>query len=92
MSTGANLGHFPFDWPGQSDQSVIKWNTRVLRTGSGQNDPAHGSEPLSSPAPFGQSVGTWRVAVQKIYARALDFAKCIEYLTIWFIERAPVKK
>ena len=31
--------------PDRSDQSVLlKWNARVLRTGSGQNDPAHGSK------------------------------------------------
>ena len=30
-----------------------------LRTGSGQNGPAYGSEPLSSPAPVGQSAGIW---------------------------------
>ena len=29
-----------------TDQSVLKRNARVLRTGSGQNGPAHGSEPL----------------------------------------------
>ena len=37
------LGRFPFAKSVRSDQ---KWNARVLRTGSGQNDPAHGSEPL----------------------------------------------
>ena len=36
-----------------SHQSVLKWNARVLRTGSGQNDPARGSVPLSSPALVG---------------------------------------
>ena len=39
----------------RSDRSVLKWNVRVLRTGSGQNAPAHGymhgSEPLGSPVP-----------------------------------------
>ena len=44
-------------WP--ADQSVLKWNARVLRTGYGQNGHAHGSEPLSSPAPDGQSAGIW---------------------------------
>ena len=29
---------------------ILKWNSWVLRTGSDQNGPAHGSEPLSSPA------------------------------------------
>ena len=32
-------------WP---DQSVLNWKARVLRTGSVQNGPAHGREPLSS--------------------------------------------
>ena len=36
-------GRFPFVRSVRSDQSVPKWNARVLRTGSGQNDPAHGS-------------------------------------------------
>ena len=42
--------------------SVLKWSAHVLRTSSGQNGPAHGSEPLSSPAPVGQSAGKelWR--------------------------------
>ena len=35
----------------------FKRNARVLRTGSRQNGPAHGSEPLSSPASVGQSAG-----------------------------------
>ena len=36
-----------------SNQSVLKWNARVLRTGYGQNAPAHGPEPLSYPALVG---------------------------------------
>ena len=32
---------FPFVRSDRSDQSVFKWNARVLRTGSGQNGPAH---------------------------------------------------
>ena len=59
---------------GRSDHSVPKWNARVLRTGSGQNVHARGSEPLSSPAPVGQSAGIWRVAAGQMYARALDFS------------------
>ena len=43
-------------------------------TGSGQNTPAHGSEPLSSPAPVGQSAGIWRVVAGKMYARALGLS------------------
>ena len=35
------LGRFPLVGSGWSDQSVLKWNARVLRTGSGQNDPAN---------------------------------------------------
>ena len=33
----------------------------VLRTGSGRNGPAHGSQTLSYPALVGQSAGIWRV-------------------------------
>ena len=59
---------------GRSNLSILKWNARVLRTGSGRNGPAHGSEPLSSPAPVGQlqSAGIWRVVAGKMYMRALD--------------------
>ena len=57
---------------GRSDQSVLKWNARVLRTGSDQNGPAHGSEPLISPVPVGQSAGIWKVVAGKMYARALN--------------------
>ena len=32
---------------------------------SGQNGPAHGSEPLSSFAPVGQNAGIWRVVAGK---------------------------
>ena len=32
----AHLGHFPFVRSVRSDQSVLKWNARVLRTGCGQ--------------------------------------------------------
>ena len=69
-------GRFSFVRSVRSDQSVLKQNARVFRTGSGQNPPAHGSELLSSPAPVGQSAGSsfgelWR---EKIYARALDLS------------------
>ena len=47
---------------------------RVLRTGSGQSAPAHGLEPLSSPAPVDQSVGSQRVEAGKMHARALDYS------------------
>ena len=33
----------------RSDQSVLKWNAQVPKTGSSQNVPARGSEPLSPP-------------------------------------------
>ena len=52
-------GHFPFV---QSAQSVLEW---ILRTGSGQNGPAHGSEPLSSPAPVGQIARIYKVVMGK---------------------------
>ena len=55
----------PFIWFGRPDQSVLKWNASALRAGSGQNGPDHGSEPLSSPAPVGQSAGIWRVVAGK---------------------------
>ena len=42
----------PFIWPRRSDQSVLNAH-QVLRAGSGQNDPAHGSGLLSSAAPVG---------------------------------------
>ena len=46
----------------------------MLRTGSGQNGPTHGSEALGSPAPVGQSAGNWRVVAGKMYAHALDLS------------------
>ena len=68
------LGRFPTVRSGRSDQSVLKWNARGLRTGSGQNVPAHGSEPLSSPAPVGQRTGIWRVVGGKnVRARLAPF-------------------
>ena len=42
-----NYVRFPFVKSGRSDQSVLKWDARVLGTGSGHNGPAHGFEPLS---------------------------------------------
>ena len=59
---------------GRSDQSTLKRNAIVLRTGSGQNVPAQGSDPLSCPAPVDQSVGVKRVVAGTIYARALDLS------------------
>ena len=55
------IGRFPF---ARSDQSVLMERTSYL-TRSGQNGPAHGLEPLSSPAPVGQSVGIYRVVAGK---------------------------
>ena len=56
-----------------------------------QNVPARGSEPLSSPAPVGQSAGIWRVVAGKMYVRALDLSICTatsdlraDQLTIFF--------
>ena len=57
-----------------SVQLVLKWNSRALRPGSGQNGRAYGSGPLSSPAPVGQSVGIWIVVAGKMCARALDLS------------------
>ena len=68
------FGRFPIVRSFRSEQSVLKWNARGLRTGSGQNGTAHGSEPLSSPVPVGQSAGIWRVVAVKMYARALDLS------------------
>lgn len=56
------------------DQAVFKWNARVLRTGSGKNGPAHGSERPSSPASVVQSTGIWKVVARKICAHAWSFS------------------
>ena len=53
------------DRSGWSNQAVLQWNERVLRTGSGQSGPAHGSEPLGSPAAVGQSAGIWWVVTER---------------------------
>ena len=74
LSAESRSGYFPLVRSGRTDQSVLKWNARVLRTGSDQNGPAHGSEPLSSLAPVGQSAGIGRVTAGKMDARALDFS------------------
>ena len=67
------LRSFSIVWTGWSDWSVLKWNARALRTGSGQNGPSHGSESLSVPAPVSQSAGTWRVVGGKnVRARFLN--------------------
>ena len=50
-------------------KSVLKRNTGALRTSSGQNNPIHGSEPLSSSTPVGHGAGVWRVVAGKMYAR-----------------------
>ena len=64
---------FPFFRSGRSEQSILKWNVRVLRIGSGQNDPALGSdlESLRFPAPIGQSAGIRRVVAGEMYMRTL---------------------
>ena len=47
---------------------VLKWNAR-----SGQNDPAHVSQLLSSPAPVGKSAGVWRIVAGKMCAHLGPF-------------------
>ena len=64
------LGRFPFV---RSFQSV-KWNAGVIRTGSGQNLSAHGSELLNSPAPVGQSAGICRVMAGKCTCAPWSFS------------------
>ena len=44
----------------RSDQSVLKWNARVLRTGSAQNG-LRRSDSLSFPAPVGKNARIWRI-------------------------------
>ena len=68
-----DLDRFPFARYGRSDHSVLKWNARVLRTGSGQTGHAQGLEPLSSPARVGQSAGIWRVVAGKRTRAPLTF-------------------
>ena len=71
------LGRHPFVWYGRSDQSFCKSfiirNAQILRTGSVQNSPAHGSALFSSPALVGQSAGIWRVVVGKVPAHLGSF-------------------
>ena len=56
---------FPLVQSGRSDQLVLKWNARVLRTGSDQNRYAYGLELLSFPVPVSQSAGIRRVVAEK---------------------------
>ena len=42
--------------------STEQTNARVLRIGSGQNGPAHGSEPFGT---VRQSAGIWKVVAEK---------------------------
>ena len=46
-----NIGDSPFNLSGLSGPSsqVLKWKIRVLKTGSRENGPAHGSESLGRP-------------------------------------------
>ena len=66
-------------WPVQPE-FVLDPNARGPRTGSGQNGPPHGSQPLSSPALVSQSAGIGRVVAgrpgcgEEMYARALDLS------------------
>ena len=66
ISTPDFFGRFSFVRYGISVLNA-KWNERVLRAGSVQIVPAHGSELLSSqaPAPVGQSAGISRVVAGK---------------------------
>ena len=65
-----NLGRFSFSGlAGLTSQFLNGTHWRVLRTASGQNGPSHGSEPLGSSAPVGQSAGIWKVMARKMYAR-----------------------
>ena len=74
-------------------REMVKWNARVLRTGgSGQNGPAHGSEPPSSPAPVGQSAGIRRVVKGKMCARALDLSIWPEPVVFGLPERTNGKQ
>ena len=64
-----NWGRFPFRPVWRSDHSaILKWNALVQARMA-----AHGSEPLSSPAPVGHSAEIWRVFAGKLYVRALNF-------------------
>ena len=45
-------------------------SSTIIQLYSGQNGPAHGSEPLSSPAPVGQSAGICRELRQEKCTRA----------------------
>ena len=65
---GVIRGRFPFLQTGWSHWSVVKWNARVLRSGSCLNCLAHGSEPLSSPAQIGQSAGSWSCGGENVRA------------------------
>ena len=67
-----NCSSFPFARSVRSDQSVVKWNARVFRTGSGQSGPVHGSGPLShSGRP---KRGNLESVAGKLYARTLDLS------------------
>ena len=60
------------------------------------NDPDHGSEPLNSPAPVGQSAGVGRVEAEKMYARALDLNRTSSFRTArtdkWIETRVSTSK
>ena len=62
------MGHFPSARSGRSDQPVLKWNTRVLRTGSGQNGPA-----LSLPPQRLREKERERESERKLGARGITF-------------------
>ena len=65
----------PFVRSGRPDQSILKWNAQVLRTGSDQNGSAHGSEPLSSPTPVDQKRGNLESCGEKMYVLPFKLAR-----------------
>ena len=70
----------------------MKWNAGVLRTGSGQKDPAHGSEQLCSTAAVDQSVGIWRIVLGKMDARDFSIVNWPESILFGRPERAISKR
>ena len=70
----------------------MKWNAGVLRTGSGQKDPAHGSEQLCSTAAVDQSMGLWRIVLGKMDARDFSIVNWPESILFGRPERAISKR
>ena len=78
MNVKSSQDRIPFVLSGPSGRcyqlSVLKRNAQVLRTGSGHNGSAHGSEVLSSLALIGQNAGIWEVVAGKMRACNLDLS------------------